>query len=300
MYLTIRSFFYDKKQDVRTKLSRIILLIALLAVFVTVCWGSFIEPELIAIKQTTISLGKTAARENIKIVFLTDIHAGYYTRSGFVEKVVKKVTELNPDLILFGGDYIYGKEENAKYLTPLETLTPTFSGKMFAVTGNHEFNESRFNDPHFLDKTKTLRDIFAQAQIKILDNAGQQILVNGHKLYIAGVSDLWTGQADINKAIANAPADEFKILISHNPDIILEKASENIDLILSGHTHGGQIRWPFIGSIPSIPDQLGRAFDKGLFQLKTGYLYISAGLGETGPRARLFDPPELTVINLDL
>lgn len=299
MYLIIRSFFYPQKS--KTKLIRIFILIGLFITFNTIFYGSFIESQMIHAKRTNISFGKTPTIENIKIVFLSDLHLGPYKQAHFVEKIIQKVEAENPDLILFGGDYIYGFEKNSVYLEPFIQWSEKYQGKMFAVTGNHEFNEGKFNDPNFKDKTKMIREIFQKANIKILDNAHEQVTVNGQSLYIAGIADLWTGQADADKAIGNDIDYSLpKILISHNPDILFEKASENFDLILSGHTHGGQIRLPLLGSVPNIPDKLGRAYDKGLFKTKTGYIYVSAGIGETGPRARLFNPPELTVINLDL
>jgi hypothetical protein len=298
MYLIIRSFFYPQKSN--TKLIRILILISLFITFNIIFYGSFIEPQVIQTKRTNISFSKTSETENIKIVFLSDLHLGPYKQADFVEKIMQKVDAENPDLILFGGDYIYGFEENSHHLKPFIRWSEKYKDKMFAVTGNHEFNESKFNDPKFKDKTKIIREIFQKANIKILDNAHKQVTINGQRFYIAGIADLWTGQADADKAILDIDYSLPKILLSHNPDILLEKASENFDLILSGHTHGGQIRLPLIGSVPNIPDKLGRAYDKGLFKTKTGYLYISAGLGETGPRARLFNPPELTIINLDL
>ncbi len=296
--MIIRSFFYVQKS--KTKLLRILILIGLFITFTTIFYGSFLESQMIKTKRTDISLGKTVEKENIKIVFLSDFHVGPYKQSNFIENVMRKVETENPDLILFGGDYIYGFEQNSIYLEPLIKWSTKYNGKMFAVTGNHEFNESTLNDPHFTDKTKTIREIFQKANIQILDNAHEEVSIDGQSFYIVGVSDLWTGQANIDQATLHTSFDKSRILISHNPDILLEKAAENVDLIISGHTHGGQIRLPLIGSVAAIPDKLGRAYDKGLFKTKTGHIYISAGLGETGPRARLFNPPELTVINLDL
>ncbi|MBU1132507.1 metallophosphoesterase [Patescibacteria group bacterium] len=303
MYLIIRSFFYDKKNNIRTKLIRIFLLIILLLIFITIFYGSFIEPQRIKINPVEINLAQTSEKENIKIVFLTDLHVGAYKQSDFVEKVVKLTNEQYPDLILLGGDYILGDEENAKFLNPLKNLNNNYSGKIFAVTGNHEFNAEGYNSPKIKDKTKLLRQIFADSGIKMLDNENQFLDIGGNKIFLAGISDLWSNSADLQTAQKISAGQELpltKILLSHNPDIILDPQSENFNLIISGHTHAGQIRLPFIGSVPEIPDQLGRAFDHGLFKLKNGFLYASAGLGESGTRARLFNPPELTVINLDL
>ena len=87
--------------------------------------------------------------------------------------------------------------------------------------------------------------------------------------------------------------------MSHNPDAVLSEITvEKADLVLSGHTHGGQIRLPWLGSISGMPNILGREYDLGLFDYQGTNLLISAGLGETGPRARLFNPPEIILLNL--
>ncbi|MBI5077058.1 metallophosphoesterase [Candidatus Falkowbacteria bacterium] len=221
-----------------------------------------------------------------------------YKKSGFVRKVANKIDEEAPDLVLLTGDFILGRESNALYLSPLKDIGQKYP--TFAVTGNHEFDLAFAGDLDYKDKTATLRKLFNQWEISILDNQTKKITLGEGTINIAGVPDLWTNKANLD-VINNFIDPRYpKILLSHNPDIILDKESENFDLILSGHTHNGQIRLPFIGNIPSMPTKLGRAFSAGLFKLKNGYLYITAGLGETGPRARLFNRPELTVLKINL
>jgi len=311
MYVIIRSFFYQLAEAPRakaahlpakqpnTKIVRIFLLIILAIIFGTIFYGSFIESNLIVEKNVPINLGKTAEHENIKIVYLSDFHVGPYKQADYVERVVKAALAEKPDFIFLGGDYIMGREIWSHYLTPFEQFKP-YAGKIFAVTGNHEFNNSYYHSD-FKDKTATLRKMFADYGIKILDNESVLLESNGQKFYLSGIKDLWTEQADIAGTFAQIENKNLpKILLSHNPDVILQEAASQFDFIISGHTHGGQIRLPFIGSVPPIPDELGRDYDKGLFKLGNNQIYISSGLGESGPRARLFNPPELTVITLDL
>jgi predicted MPP superfamily phosphohydrolase len=104
---------------------------------------------------------------------------------------------------------------------------------------------------------------------------------------------------DYKKAVANIDATAPQIVLSHTPDIILKNIA-SADLILSGHTHGGQIRLPGIGAIPEIPTFLGRQYDEGLFNLGDQQLFITRGVGESGTRARLFCPPEISILTIDL
>ena len=88
------------------------------------------------------------------------------------------------------------------------------------------------------------------------------------------------------------------ILIAHNPDAILYSNADRADLVIAGHTHGGQIRLPWIGSIARIPTILGNDYDKGLFEYGDQQLFITSGVSETGPRARLFNPPVISVLTI--
>ncbi|MBT7348142.1 metallophosphoesterase [Candidatus Falkowbacteria bacterium] len=298
MYIIIRSFFYPKKQTRKSELIRICFLVILLTCFVLVLYGSFIEPKIIRTKQINLDLKQTDKKENIKIALISDLHVGRYKKSFFINRVVKKIDNYEPDLILLGGDYILGKEKYAYYLQPLEKLSKKYP--IFAVTGNHEFGLAYEGAPRHKDKTKTLRELFKKWNIEILDNKTAKISVDKNDFNLTGIPDIWTQKDNLHVAKYNLDPRTPNILLCHNPDIILDKESEIFDLILSGHTHGGQIRLPWLGSVPSLPTELGRPFDKGLFKIKQTVLYISSGLGETGTRARLFDPPEINIITLDL
>ncbi|MBT3834756.1 metallophosphoesterase [Candidatus Peribacteria bacterium] len=118
------------------------------------------------------------------------------------------------------------------------------------------------------------------------------------KLYIAGVNDACTGRDDLELALPKPQQKSAIILMAHDPSVILDDKIKYAHLIVSGHTHGGQIRLPFIGPLISLPTQLGRKYDQGLFAIdKDTNLFISRGLGESGARARLFAPPEIVLLN---
>jgi len=290
IFRIIRSFFYNRKKIIL----KIILLIFFVCSFSIVFYGSFVEPWLITVKTENINI--TNSDKPIKIAFLTDLHVGYYLKDNFVNLVVEKTLAEKPDLVLLGGDLISGSEKNAKYLSPLEKLSKTIP--TYAATGNHEYNLGKFNGKSYNDKTKEMRNLFQKINITFLDNANTTLEINGQKIFIAGLLDIWTGKADLASANTNMPDDDLKVLLCHNPDIILNSQSNNYDLILSGHTHAGQIRLPYIGSLARIPTVIGSNYEHGLYKYGKAYLFVSSGLGESGVRARLFDPPEIVILNV--
>lgn len=294
MYVIVHSFFCEKKKQ-NTVLIRSLLLLALLVFMATIFYGSFIEPRQIAVKKTVLESDKLD--KPITLVFLTDFHVGDYKKQDYISRIVEKVREINPDLVLLGGDYILNKEQNAEYLAPLQELSRQYP--ILGIMGNHEYNLGDWFDADYQDKTGLLRELFKKWHIKILENENESFTINQENLAVAGIQEIWTGYADLVASRSGIASDFFTVILAHNPDAIMLDGASGADLILSGHTHGGQIRLPWLGSVASIPNELGRAYDKGLFELPWGgYLYVSAGLGESGTRARLFNPPEISVIEI--
>ena len=298
MYVIIHSFFCDKNNKVKTKLIRILLLIIIFICFATIFTGSFILPRIIATNNVYINLNNTPEQENIKIAFISDTHVGRYKKTNFIQNVADKIEQLEPDVLILGGDLIFKRGEYAIYLEPLAKLTNKFP--VYAVFGNHESNQGFLNDPRRKDKSQQLRTLFANWNIKILENENEIIKINDQEIAILGTKELWTDEVDFEPTLKSLSSEIPKILISHNPDIIYNEKTSNIDLILSGHTHAGQIALPFIGPIPPVGTELGRDISSGLFKIEDTLLYISSGIGESGPRARLFTLPEIALINIDL
>jgi predicted MPP superfamily phosphohydrolase len=259
---------------------------ALLVSWLVIFYGSFIEPRLLIVTQEQISLSEEATQE-IRVGVVADFHVGPYKRSSWVQYVVDELMAQEPDMILLPGDFIFNHEEQVAYLEPLSQLSAPLG--VYAVTGNHDYSYGS--------------EVLVKAMIKdsgltLLENEFVKVEVADTSLVIAGVSDIWF-EGDLNETLSGLHVDEQVLLLSHNPDAILEEVTSVADFIVSGHTHGGQIRLPFIGPVPPLPTELGRTFDKGLFQYsETQQLFITSGVGETGPRARLFNPPEINIISL--
>jgi len=300
VYLLISHFFnLQKFEKIKKKHWQICALIFFLITTSLVFYGSFIEPQRIITRAIDINLEKTTTHENIKLVLVADYHLGPFKKEQFLLKSIEKIKATEPDFVAIAGDFIHLKEKEAKYFEKIYALSKNIP--TFAIMGNHEYHTGLKPSEKTKqeDRSGLLREILIKNEIVILDNQNILLTKDAAKFYLIGLNSLEAGLADYDKAIAGLEQDTAKILLAHTPDIILEQPDE-VDLILSGHTHGGQIRLPFIGALSSIPTWLGRDFDKGFFEFENFKLLITSGIGETGTRARLFNPPEIVLITLDL
>lgn len=293
-----------------------LVLAAVLLSFGVVFYGSFIEPRRIQIMQHQIEIKNARP---LKIVFFADLHAGRYKKEGFVKDVVEKINTLSPDLVLIGGDFISDGSNPIPYLKPLASLKAPL-GK-YAVLGNHDYvdyakrNHSNFN---FADNERVLALLASlkTLDVKVLRNESVEIKSGKTGFLLGGIDEIWTGRADIEKTFRNVitrsgatkqsslgPAALTTILLAHNPDVAFGAAKYGIDYVFAGHTHCGQIRLPFIGSLAKVPTKLGNNYDCGLYSFdqkagKKTQLFITAGVGEWGVRARLFNRPEVAVFDV--
>jgi len=274
----------------------------LIFIFFLVIFGSFIEPKILITNYQTIDLPNL--NSPVKIAFVSDLHVGKYKQTAWVEKVADRIIGLNPDIVLLGGDQTDNEAsapEELIYLTPLKKITNKFP--VYAINGNHEYGLTCFNGKdkkcHYTgdihnETKKTLTDL----SVRYLTNELQKITINSSSFYLFGGDEYWAKKLDLsslNKRAENLPT----IALIHNPSAILDKPI-NANLILSGHTHGGQIRLPFIGPLGMVDTVLPHEYYWGLHNITTStQIFISAGAGETGARARLFNPPEVVLLTIN-
>lgn len=269
-------------------------------IWLVIFYGSFIEPNLLIVNNQNIKLRADAAA-NLKIAFVSDIHAGPYKKTGFVERVVNTTNDLKPDMVILGGDFVYNSAEQTEFLGPLKNLRAPLG--IFAVLGNHDYGEEKIAGLVDVEsgRAEKISSVLRSFGIQVLINEGRKIKIGDKTLTLLGVDDYWSNP-DLEAALiltqGNIVPVYPTILISHNPDIVIDNKNYGINLVLAAHTHGGQVRLPFIGPVPHLPDHLGRQYDRGLFEIGTTKLFITSGAGEIGARARLFDPPEIALLNI--
>ena len=217
--------------------------------------------------------------DGYRIAFVSDIHLEF---DGRLRGIVDELNERKVDLLLLGGDFTFSSDDLE---TALELLSQIVTNDgAFGVEGNHDHYEVLF-------------PAMQAHGITPLSNSGLYIRDG---FYLAGVEDLWNRNPDVAEAIAGAGPNSFVLLLAHNPDVSMEQDTTGVDLILSGHTHGGQLnffgRWS-IGLDSGIISQYGTRFRGGWAQSRDGTpVYVCRGVGEYYPR--VFARPEVTLITL--
>jgi hypothetical protein len=236
--------------------------------------------------------------DGLRIVQLSDIHMDGFTEPFFLRHAVELINSMQPDQVYLTGDFVSDGISTRAFAVGaawqcaniLNTLECT---NRYAVLGNHDLGVGE------QDVTAAL----TANGITVLNNAHLPIERSGGRFWLAGVDDPLCGQPDpdlaIPPSIRHVPHEPV-ILLSHAPDyadtLLRHPAGEATDLMLSGHTHGGQVRLPLVGAL-ELPE-LGRKYVEGWFRLGGMQLYVNRGIGTVGVPFRLNCPPEITLITL--
>lgn len=227
--------------------------------------------------------------DGFTILQISDIHYGHFTSAEFVRRFVGMGLALSPDLVALTGDYqTYSKdiETIADLLAPVGDWAGGGPEKALAVLGNHDTWTGTASVTHAL----------RGSGIRVLNNGHVRLQRNGASLYIAGVADPWSLRADLARALEGIPPESCIILLAHVPDFLIEAAERGIDLQLSGHNHGGQIKVPLIGPV-LVSSRYGRRYASGFHKREDTLMYASNGLGGHPP-VRWGSKPEITLFIL--
>jgi predicted MPP superfamily phosphohydrolase len=242
------------------------------------------DPE---ITETDIWLRRLPpAFDGLRIVHLTDIHHSLYTPLEDVQRAVHLANLLRPDLVALTGDYV---TLSPVYIWPVAQALGKLRARLgvFAVLGNHDFQVN----------PEEITRALAARHIRVLRNTHFALRRRSGSLWMVGVDDLWWSADDLPGALRSVPAREAKILLCHNPVGIRQAAEHGVDLVLSGHTHGGQVRLPLVGSVYGR-SKFGERFVEGWNRVNGTQIYVSRGIGKVLVPLRLGCPPEIACLRL--
>ena len=221
--------------------------------------------------------------DGFRIVHLSDLHHSPFTALDHIELAVKDAGGLRADLVLLTGDYVSHERE---YIAPVAEVLGKLKAKygIYACLGNHD---------HWTD-ANLVTHLFRGEGINMLVNEGLRFEACGASFWLAGVDDYMVGKTDVPAALRGSYPDEMKLLLAHNPIIFREAARSGVDLTLSGHTHGGQIK---------LRDEEKRLLPKrklkaGLHARRRSQIYITRGIGTVVVPMRYQCPPEISFLEL--
>jgi predicted MPP superfamily phosphohydrolase len=251
--------------------------------------ATWIEPARLSITREDISCRQLPpGLDGLRLGLLSDFHFRPDQDAELIEKVVDRANAENLDLIALGGDFV---DHDRAALPPLVRALARLRAKhgIFAVMGNHD----GWNSGHSF----TRREIEG-AGISFFQNQHSRLHIGGEALAIAGTDFVWLGKPDPARTLRGIGKETPVIALVHEPDYFdVMTRHRDIMLQLSGHTHGGQCRVPLVGYAP-VSVKYGEKYIQGAVSCGNSNLFVSRGVGTTGPRVRFACPPELAVLTL--
>lgn len=267
-----------------------------LAAFPAAGYARYVEPGWLELDRRQIGLSGMRPGNVVRLVQLTDLHVSPAVPNSLIEEAVNIALAQKPDFFCLTGDYITEDRyyDPAWYESVLRRLAK--SAPCFAIFGNHDGGAWTAGSKVGVYPTDALRRVLNSAGIAVLDNAWTDVSVRSQQLRLVGVGDLWAGECRPETAFRGIPKDGLPtLLLAHNPDSKDLAKAYRWELMLSGHTHGGQVVVPVLGLSPApVKD---RRYVKGLKPWNDRLVYVSAGVGSIGG-VRFDCRPQVSLLEL--
>jgi predicted MPP superfamily phosphohydrolase len=272
--------------------TRSFFILALLSMLGSGVWAFWLEPASLRNENHEIQLPNWPAKcDGLHIAVLADLHVGSpFNGLDKLGRIVDLTLAAKPDLILLAGDYVIHGVLGGSKISP-EQIAQGLSGLsaplgVFAVLGNHDWWE---NAP-------LIQRMLESVGIKVLDDAAVLIQRDSCVFRLAGLSDYWNGPRNYRAVLENFSPGTPTLAFTHNPDVFAE-IRWPVDLLIAGHTHGGQVNLPLWGR-PIVPSKYGERYAAGHIVENGRHLFVSTGLGTSMIPVRLGVPPEISVLTL--
>lgn len=256
----------------------------------------YVAPTRFTIRYETISSEKIPAQLNdINVLFFSDVHYNNFMTPERFQKVIQLINSTSPDIVVFVGDLF----DHPSVLVPTEETIATLTAQLkeikaplgkFAVLGNHDLESGSTKD--------LISSVLANADFEIITNRSILIRNKGSEaIGLVGLDSQLLGSPDISGAFANVSPNSFNIVVSHTPDIADSLPADQVDLQVSGHSHGGQVYFPVFGAFYTAP--YAEVYNKGKYKIEDKFtLDVMNGVGTTKADIRFLSDPEVVIYRL--
>ena len=272
---------------------RVAVALFLLAVLLCEIWGFLIEPNRLVVNQHTIQINNWPnGLKGLRIAVIGDIHAG----APFIDDLklrllVEHTNQQQPDLVVLLGDFMSQDTWHGHRVAPeiianhLKYLQAPLG--VYAVLGNHDWSD---NGDH-------VRRSLEQAGIRVLENDVSEVKRGGTSFWLAGLADVWTRPQQVPETLEKVPSGSLVIALTHNPDVF-QQLPKTVPLLLAAHTHGGQVKFPLIGT-PVVPSRFGQRYSAGHVFENDHHLFVTTGIGTSILPVRFRVPPEIVILTIE-
>lgn len=252
-------------------------------------WAFWLEPASMTITRAQLTVPLQSG--SLRVVVLTDLHVGSpFNGVDNLRRIISLANAEQPDLICILGDLVVQGVRGGRFVDP-ETIGAELSGLRasvgtFAVLGNHD---------NWLNHDR-VANVLAGNGIPVIEERAVRLPTRAGPIWLAGISDYWMGRHDITAALSHVTDQAPVLLMTHNPDVF-PSVPPRVALTLAGHTHGGQVRFPFIGA-PVVPSEFGQRYVGGYVREGGRQMFVATGVGTSIIPVRFRVPPSIVVLTL--
>ena len=257
-------------------------------------YGTLIEPEWVTYTHRDVSISTAVLSQPLRVLHISDLHHSHIVKLSYLRKTLMAAKQLKPDIVCITGDFITHRILDADNYRRI--FCDAFGAlPVFACPGNHDGGKWAVGRSGY-PNTDAVAELLSDTPVKLLQNRMQKLTVNGQNIELVGLGDWWAGNLDTRwMAEALTSPNTLRIVLSHNPDTKKFLQPYPWHLLLCGHTHGGQIRFPVIGA-PFAP-VIDTRFVEGLHRWDNRWLHITRGVGNVRG-IRINCPPEVSLLTL--
>jgi uncharacterized protein len=273
----------------RTRIGIVVILLGLAALAI---WSLLIEPNRLIVHEETIQIDNWPDElTGLRIALIADVHTGEpFINDQKLQQIVSTTNALNPDLIVLLGDYMSPNSWHSHRVEPEVTAAALKNLKcplgVYSVLGNHDwwYNGAK------------VRRALEQNGIHVLEDEAAEIKWHDKSFWLVGLADFWTRPQHVDQTIARLQPGSTIIALTHNPDIF-PSLPHSVPILLAGHTHGGQVNIPLIGT-PIVPSRFGEKYTAGHVFENGHHLFVTTGIGTSILPVRFRVPPEIVILTI--